>query len=199
MKSKATHFTDNSQLIHMLPAGAIPGDHSIEIFGDRKTKKTYFASNGVVQPFRKLSQQYKNKLFSMIMADPIAMEDLKNLPYNEALETYAYCMYGSLDHVPDITVTGVLGASENFICNKEGCNCQNWLSKQITYNNHVIKGRLLDVLLAYRKGREDAHVAEDLNIEIPTLNTYKKRLFGIFGVYSKTEMVILAIESGIIQ
>ena len=199
MQSKTTKNSEIMPVLHKIPAGAIPGDQSVELFGDRKEKKVYFISNGVTLDFKKLAQRYKNKLFTQLIADTVAHNDLKHLPYSVALERYAYCVYGSLDHMPDITVTGFMGRSENFICNQEGCNCQNWLSKQISYKGQIIKGRLLDVLLAYRKGREDAHVAEDLGIERPTLNTYKKQLFQIFGIYSKTELVVLAIEAGIIQ
>jgi DNA-binding CsgD family transcriptional regulator len=53
--------------------------------------------------------------------------------------------------------------------------------------------------LAYRKGHDDYNVSMNLGIKAPTLNNHKKRLFEIFNVFNKTEMVIKAIDAKIIQ
>lgn len=199
MQSETTKKMDDQQFIHQIPAGALPEDDAIELFGNRSTKKLFFMSNGLTDSFRLLSDTYKRKLWVMLRKDPVAWEDLKHLPYNEGLERFAYCVYGSLDHVADISSTGHLGRTDNFMCGLANCNCMNWHSKQITYKGKVVKGRMLDVLLAYRKGRDDKNAAADLGICIPTLNSHKKKLFEVFEVGNKTELVIAAITARIIQ
>ena len=199
MQSETTTNPENLQFIHKLSAGAIPTDESIEIFADREHRKVYFTSKGVTLEFKKLSQRYKNRLFEKLLADTVAYKDLAHLPDHEALEKYAYCVYGTIDHIPDISTTGLLGGSENFMCGNPDCNCKNWLSKEFSYKGKILKGRILDVLIAYRKGREDQHVCDELDITMPTLNSHKKKLFEIFEVFSKTELVVAAIEAQIIQ
>lgn len=187
------------KLIHKLPAGIMPTDASIEFFGDRATKKVFFMHRGQTYPIRELGARTRAKLLAQLMADPIARRDLGHLPQSEAIERYAFCLYGTLDHTPDVTHTGMLNGSDNFICGIESCNCLNWKSKQISYDGQVIKGRLLQVLLAYRKGKDDVNVAAELNIAAPTLNSHKKKLFEIFNVYNSKELIIAAIEAKIIQ
>lgn len=196
---KTTEKNDSIKVIHKIPAGIMPGDAATEFFGDRRTKKVFFMHNGRTLPFGKISQALKNRLLNQLMQDEVASKDLAHLPVSDALERYAYCLYGTLDHVPDVSKTGMLNGSDNFICGIPGCNCMNWRSKSIQYKGHVIKGKQLQVLLAYRKGHDDYNVADDLGMAMPTLNGHKKKLFELFGVYSKTELVIAAIEAKIIQ
>ena len=196
---KTTEKKDFSKVIHKIPAGIMPGDDDTVFFGHRNSMKVFFMHNGKTLPFREISAMVRGRILTQLMADDVAMKDLAHMTINDALERYTYCLYGTLDHVPDVTKTGMLNGSDNFICGISGCNCMNWKSKQIKFDGHVIKGRLLQVLLAYRKGRDDHNVALELGIKAPTLNNHKKRLFEIFGVYSKTEMVIKAIEAKIIQ
>lgn len=196
---KTTEKSETVKVIHKIPAGLMPGDTSTEFFGDRDTNKVFFMHNGKTLPFREIGIKVRSRLLAQLMQDEVARKDLAGLPLSEALERYTYCLYGTLDHVPDVTKTGLLNGSDNFICCIEGCNCMNWKSKSIQYEGHIIKGKQLQVLLAFRKGHDDYNVAHELGIAMPTLNNHKKRLFEIFGVYNKTEMVIKAIEHKIIQ
>jgi DNA-binding CsgD family transcriptional regulator len=196
---KATEKKDFSKVIHKIPAGIIPGDNGTEFFGDRRNMKVFFMHNGKTLPFREIGSRVRSRLLEQLMNDEVARKDLAHMPVNDALERYTYCLYGTLDHKPDVTKTGMLNGSDNFICGISGCNCMNWKSKQIQYDGQVIKGRLLQVLLAYRKGHDDYNVSMNLGIKAPTLNNHKKRLFEIFNVFNKTEMVIKAIDAKIIQ
>lgn len=197
--SKVIEIERPSKTIHRIPSGAMPGDLNIELFADRKNQKVFFMHNGKTFPFHELSARARGRLLQQLLSDEVAKKDLAHLGVNKALERFAYCVYGTLDHRPDIDHTGMINGSDNFICQISGCNCLNWQSKQITYNGQAIKGKLLEVLLAYRKGHDDINVADRLNIAAPTLNTHKKKLFQIFGVYSKSEMIVAAIEAKIIQ
>ena len=199
MMIKTTEKKDSSKVIHKIPAGIMPGDTDTEFFGDRNTLRVFFMHNGKTLPFREINARVRASLLEQLMRDEVAMAELSHMTINEALERYTYCLYGTLDHNPDVTRTGMLNGSDNFICGIEGCNCMNWRSKQIRYNGHVIKGRQLQVLLAFRKGHDDYNVSQELGIKAPTLNGHKKRLFEIFGVFNKTELVIKAIEAKIIQ
>ncbi|QQV89962.1 transcriptional regulator [Cellulophaga phage Ingeline_1] len=201
MQSEITKNTPSTPVTHIfnLPAGLLPNDNSTELFGDRKTGKVYFMTKGKTLAFRYLSKNIKEQLLKKLLADPVASEQLKALPFSVAIERFAYCLYGGLDHTPDINETGVIGLSENFQCLDKGCNCKNWHSKMITYKGHVLSGKKLEVLMAYRKGREASYVAAELGITEPTLNSHKKKLFTIFNVYSTSELVVAAIEAKIIQ
>lgn len=196
---KTTEKKKAPKVIHTIPAGIMPGDSDTEFFGDRSTLKVFFMSNGRTFPFSALNKKVRNRLLNQLLADEVAKKELAHLPVSKALERYTYCLYGTLDHNPDVSRTGMLNGSDNFICGIDGCNCMNWSSKQIQYDGHIIKGKLLQVLLAFRNGHDDYNVSQELGIAMPTLNGHKKKLFEIFNVYNKTEMVISAIEAKIIQ
>lgn len=199
MCNEITKNSTTPKKLHPIPAGIMPTDDNVELFADPKTQRVLFSQNGSTFDFARLSVRYKNKLLKKLLGDPIAKEDLKHHALSEALMRFAYCVYGNLDHQPDITATGLVGVSDSYICGIEGCNCQNWHSKRVFVNGKELKGKPLQVLLAYRNGREDRHVSEELNITASTLNTHKKALFELFGVHSKSELILAGIHQNILN
>lgn len=199
MRNEINESHPTQQMIFNIPAGTMPFDGRIEFFADRENRKVFFISNGITDEFRLLGKDLKNKVFLQMIQDNVAYNDLKHLPYEDALERYVFCVYGSMDHTADMNENGRLGRSDNFNCGIPACNCRNWKSKLWTINGHNLKGRMLDVLMAYRRGSDDKNVAAELGISMPTLNIHKRRLFEVFSVGNKTELVLAAIQTKIFQ
>ena len=196
---KTTENQKAHKVIHKIPAGLLPTDRSIELFGDRKTNKVFFMHNGKTLPFSELNTKTRDQLLAMLMNDKEAREDLKHLSLSEALEKFAFCVFGTLDHDADVDAHGNLGKSDNFICGKATCNCKRWQSKNITYDGAVIQGKLLKVLIEMANPGDDRQHADNLGIALSTLYTHKKKLFSLFNVYSTSELIVKAIDAKIIQ
>lgn len=188
----------NLKLIHRVPAGALPSDNSIELFTDRETKRLYFMQCGVTKPFRELPPHYKMQIMAQLLSDVKAMQDLRVLPVSEALEAYAFCLYGAMDSTPDFCKEGKLAANENFMCS-DNCRCVSWHTKTINYNGRAITGREIEVIRELRHDRKDLLTAYELGMAVPTLVTHKKHLFDKFDVHSTTALITKAIASKIIQ
>lgn len=188
----------NLKVIHRIPAGVLPEDSAIELFTDRATKKLYFIQCGVTKPFQKLPPHYKMQILEKLLNDPKAMRDLKSLPTSEAIEAYAFCLYGGMDSNPDFGKDGKIQASENFMCSDD-CRCVKWHSKTINYKGRAITGREIEVLQALKHDRKDLVTAFELGMAPPTLITHKQHLFKKFGVRSTTALVTKAIAEKIIQ
>ncbi|UOY07752.1 DNA-binding response regulator [Muricauda sp. SCSIO 64092] len=196
---KTTEKPKVHQVIHKIPAGLLPTDRSIELFGDRRTNRVFFMHNGKTLPFCELKNKAREQLLQLLMNDKVAMKDLKHLPINEALEQFAFCVFGTLDHEADVDADGNLGNSDNFMCGKATCNCKHWKSKNITFQGTAIKGKLLQVLTEMANPGDDRQHAENLGIALSTLYTHKKKLFSIFNVFNTSELIVKAIEAKIIQ
>lgn len=195
-------FTTNVALpqpfIHQLPAGIVQGDTSTEIFACRKTKQLFAVSNGQTITFSELSNKLKSQIFQKYLQDVKAMADLKHLPLNEALERFAYCVYGALDHEPDFDEHGKLKASDNFICSPD-CTCLTWSSKTISIDGNVLTAKEIKVVQLLASDKPDKQIADILNIAISTLDTHKSNLFQKFNVFSTKEMITKAITQKMIQ
>lgn len=131
MNDKSTNFVANQQhLIHQLPAGLLEGDKRTELFGCRKTKKVFVLSDGKTISFKKLPQPMKALLLKKMLSDEKAMQDLKHLSVEEALEKFTFCVFGSADSTPDFDENGNLKDGDNFICGNKNCKCYTWSSKK---------------------------------------------------------------------
>ena len=190
-------FNENP-LIHQLPSGILDGDRNTEMFGDRKTKRVFFISNGKTNPFSKLSAAKKAKLFNKLSEDDVATKDLKHLPLTEALEHFSFCLYGGLDSDPDFDEAGELKPSENFMCS-DNCKCLKWTSKSISIDENQLTPRELEVLNQLPGDTPNKVIAADLNITESTLNTHLSKLFVKFNVQSKAGLITKAIHSKIVQ
>lgn len=186
------------KVFHRLPAGIIPGDKSIELFANRKTRKVYFSFNGEIKPFSELPQNLLDQLIENLISDPVALRDLKDLPNDKMLEEYAFCLYGTLDSDSDYSITGKLKKAENFRCGAN-CKCLKWLTKKIEYNNKTLTPLKLNILDALATGKSDKEIADQFFIEQTTLNTHKKQLFNLFKVASTKELITEAIKAKILQ
>lgn len=189
---------NQNQVIHQIPAGLLISDKSTEVFGDRNTKKVYALSEGKTIPFSELHPVKRALIFEKLLDDEVAIADLKNLSQTEAIEQYAFCMYGAADHIPDFDSKGNLKPAENFICSTN-CRCLKWKSKCISINGNRLTPRQLEIVTLFASDLPDKQIANKLHITESTLDTHKHNLFEKFGVNSKTGLITKAISNKIIQ
>jgi len=190
-------FTTNS-LIHQIPAGLMIGDTSTELFGCRETKQVFALSNGQTIKFEELNPTKRALIFEKLLSDEAAIEDLKNLSQSEAIERFAFCVYGAADHEPDFDCNGNLKQADNFICSNN-CQCLKWQSKNISIDGNKLTPRELEIVTLLASDKPDKQIADELEITESTLNTHKKHLFEKFNVYSKSGLITKAISNKIIQ
>lgn len=180
-----------------ITAGLLPEDNSTELFANRETRKVLFLKNGKVNHFKNLPPIIKKKLQTSLLADKKAMKDLSGLTWSEALEEYAFCLFGTLDNKPDF-IMGEAKQTENFRCG-EDCRCLNWMSKRITYQGKYLTRREIQILDKLKSGDPDKRIAADLGIAQPTLNNQKKTLMLKLGAQNKAQLVYNSFKENIIE
>ena len=190
-------FTTNS-LIHQIPAGLMIGDTSTELFGCRETKRVFVLSNGQTIKFEELHPTKRALIFEKLLSDEVAIQDLKDLPQSEAIERFAFCVYGAADHEPDFDCNGNLKQADNFICSNN-CQCLKWESKNISIEGNKLTPREIEIVTLLASDQPDKQIDDELGITESTLNTHKKHLFEKFNVYSKSGLITKAISNKIIQ
>ncbi|WP_417365620.1 helix-turn-helix transcriptional regulator [Flavobacterium beibuense] len=181
-----------------LPAGIIPGDYATELFGIRETRKVFAVSNGNTIPFSNINPVLKAKIFQLMLSDDKAMEDLASITHDEALEEFAFCLYGAADNQPDFTDSGEVGKPENFICGTN-CRCMAWNSKRITINGNALTPRQVEITKLLAGDTPDKKIAADLNISCSTLDGHKRLMYKKAGVQSRAGYVNRAINEHIVQ
>ena len=174
------------------------GDTSTELFGCRETKRVYALSNGQTIKFEELHPSKRALIFEKLLSDEAAIADLKNLPQAEAIEQFAFCVYGAADHEPDFDSNGNLKQADNFICSNN-CKCLKWESKNISIHGNRLTPREIEIVTLLASDKPDKQIADELEITESTLNTHKKHLFEKFNVYSKSGLITKAITNKIIQ
>lgn len=194
MESKSTIKNQ----IHQIPAGLLPGDKRTEIFGDRKTKKVFFVSNGETFQFKDIEPLKKAQIFEQLLNDDLAFEDLKHLQPEEATERFAFCIYGAADHIADFNENGQLNKADNFICSNN-CKCLRWKSKSITIDGIPLTRREIQIVNLMASDLPDKQIALKLKISKSTLDTHKRNLFEKASVQSKSGLITKAINQKIIQ
>ncbi len=192
------NFNDNQQLIHRLPAGQFPGDHRTELIGCRETKAVFVLSNGKTVAFKELNPVKKALIFEKLLQDDAAMNDLKHLSQESALEQFSFCIFGAADSEPDFCESGKLKKAENFICS-DNCQCLKWPSKQITIEGQAITSRQLEIIQLMASDLADKQIADKLGITESTLDSHKTKIFEKAGVFSKSGLITKAIDQKIIQ
>lgn len=186
------------QTIRMTPAGLLPSDESVEIFADRKEKKAFFISKGRSLSIDELPNDFKRSLLQKMLRDKPAMKEIGHLGYSEAIKRYAFCLYGSLDHVPDFH-EGELSDAENFRCGKN-CTCLKWKFKSITtINGRKITPRQLEIIELLRAGLPGKQIADRLNIELATLNNHKQAIMLKLDAHCTADIINKSIEQNIIN
>lgn len=190
-------FTTNP-LIHQIPAGIMIGDTRTEMFGCRETKRVFALSNGKTITFEELNPTKRALIFEKLLSDEAAVQDLKELTQSEAIEHFAFCIYGAADHEPDFCEDGKLKDADNFICSN-ACKCLKWSSKNITIDGNKLTPREIEIVTLLASDKPDKQIADELEITESTLNTHKKNLFEKFNVYSKSGLITKAITNKIIQ
>jgi DNA-binding NarL/FixJ family response regulator len=138
------------------------------------------------------------QIFEKLLDDPIAMQDLKQLSQPEAIEKFAFCIYGAADDNPDFNEVGDLKAAENFSCSSN-CQCLKWFSKKITIKGNRITPRELEIVTLLATDKSDKMIADELGISVSTLDTHKNNLFDKAQVYSKAGLIVAAIHEKIVQ
>ncbi|MBB3123766.1 DNA-binding CsgD family transcriptional regulator [Mesoflavibacter sabulilitoris] len=194
MKDKSTTLNR----IHQLPAGVMPGDKSTELFGCIQTRKVYILHNGTNKPFNDLPQNIKKQIVDQYLKDDVAQKDLAHLKTKEALEQFAFCIYGAADSTPDFSETGEFISDDNFMCSNN-CHCLKWKTKNITVDGNILTMRQIQIVQLLATDLPDKIIAHELNITESTLNTHKAKLFEKFNVQSKNGLIRKAINQKIIQ
>ena len=197
MKDKCNTKKQDSQ-VHTLPAGLIPGDHRTELFGIRETRKVFALSNGRTIPFAQINPAQKAEIFELMLKDPIALNDLRNMDHDAALEEFAFCMYGDADNTPDFLPSGAAGPSENFRCSAN-CRCLAWKSKCIMLNGNKLTPHQVKISQELASDKPDKAIAANLNIAHSTLKVHKQNLFNVAGVASRGGFVRKAMKHKVIQ
>ncbi len=183
---------------HQLPAGLMIGDLRTELFGDLKTKKVFVLHNGETKPFNQLAPHLKKLLVDQYVKDQQALKDLDHLPTAEALEQFAFCVYGAADATPDFSEDGISLSDDNFMCGND-CKCLKWASKNISVDGQNLTVRQIEIIKLLASDYPDKQIAHQLNITQSTLDSHKTKLFRVFDVYSKTGLITKAINQKIIQ
>jgi len=194
MYDKSTTKTD----AHQIPAGLLVGDKRTEIFGCKETKRTFFLTNGKTASFKELPASMKAQLFAELLNDDVAIEDLKSLTQEEAIEKFAFCNYGAAGHEADFCENGELKKTDNFICSNN-CTCLKWKSKRITIDGMPLTSRELQIITLMASDLADKQIADQLGITESTLNTHKSHLFEKASVHSKSGLISKAFHQKIIQ
>lgn len=194
----SNNVAEMQQSIHRLPAGILKGDVSTEIFGNIETRKVYALSNGNSIPFQELNPVMRAQVFERLLNDPKAMEDLKHLSQEEAIEAFAFCVFGAADSNPDFSVNGKLKEAENFICS-ENCKCLKWNSKIIKINGNPLTLREIEIIKLLATDKTDKMISDELGICLSTLDSHKKNIFEKAGVFSKNGLIVRAIDENIIR
>ncbi|MGL5276391.1 helix-turn-helix domain-containing protein [Myroides sp.] len=169
--------------------GLLPGDNNIEIFSDKENRVAYFIQNGRTRVIEKLPQEIKSKLYTMLANDPIAIEDLKEYKFHEALNEYVICMFGKLDNTPDI-INGEIQLAEESC--EPGCRCQKWQSKITGIDKYGLTDKEKEILRYLVKGKADKAIAIKLNISPNTVSTHKMNVFRKLNVHSRSELQTLS-------
>lgn len=189
---------NNNSLIHQLPAGLIKGDTRTELFGCRDTKKVFAVSNGETKSFNEISPAMKASIFEQMLNDDVAMNDLRHLPHDEALEQYAFCLFGDANHEPDFCEKGNIQKADNFMCS-DNCKCLNWKSKNITVDDKPLTNYQIRIVKMMATDLPDKSIATYLNISQSTLDYHKSKIFEKFNVESSKGLIRKAIAEKIIQ
>lgn len=177
-------------------AGLLPGDYGVELFSVRETRKVFALSNGNNIPFANINRALRARIFELLLADPRAMEDLRHLEPDDALEEFAFCMYGQADGQADFAPDGTPGPAENFMCSAN-CRCLKWTSKSIAIHGTPLTPRQIEVAKMLATDLPDKAIADALNITQSTLNTHKANLFDIGAVKSRTGFAVVVINHNI--
>lgn len=184
--------------VFKLPAGIIPGDYATELFGVRETRKVFAICNGATVPFGSINPELKARIFDKMLKDDAAMADLQGLSYEEALEEYAFCLYGLADEAPDFSACGSPGPAENFRCGGN-CRCMKWASKQITINGQQLTPREVEVTEMLNSDMPDKQIADLLKISPNTLTQHKRNLYDKAGVKSRPGLIEKAFTHRVIR
>jgi DNA-binding CsgD family transcriptional regulator len=137
------------------------------------------------------------QIFTKLLDDPKAMEDLKHLNQDQAIEQFAFCIYGDADNNPDFCPDGQLKQPDNFICGNN-CQCLKWESKKIKINGNRLTIREIEIPQQLATDKSDKMIADELGISQSTLDTHKSHLFEKAGVYSKAGLIVAAIDKKIV-
>jgi DNA-binding CsgD family transcriptional regulator len=133
-----------------LPSGMLPSDKSIEFFADpERFGKLYWMSQGVIHKFKELPLSVMDDLRDELACDIRALKGLRLMGIHtedDMLEQYNYCNRGSLDAVPDISVTGK--KSKEFVdCGRHGhCPGENKVCSPLCINGEHITHREFECL-----------------------------------------------------
>ena len=193
-----TNVGKHQHLIHRIPAGMMHDDDSTELFACRTSKKMFAISKGTTIPFNQLEPLKRGQIFERLLSDSVAMNDLKHLNQKQAVEQFAFCVFGAADSEADFCKNGDLKEADNFICSNN-CMCLKWSSKKITVDGMQLTSRQFEIAQLLASDFCDKQIADKLQITLSTLDTHKKILFEKCKVNSKTALVMKLIEQKIIQ
>lgn len=189
------HFENR---LHRLTAGLLPEDGSIELFGQLKTRKVFFLRNGKTSYFAQLPEKIKRKIEKRLLADKVAREDLSGMAWKDALEEYAFCLFGTADGEPDFFNGKRAQKTENFRCG-DNCRCLKWVSKKLNYEGDPLTQREIQILDRLKTGDPDKRIADDLGIAMSTLDKQKKGLMLKLGAPNKANVVYRALKKRLID
>ena len=196
MQNKSTL---SNELPQYLVAGLnLRNPDDVEFFGIKKSKTVQFLRAGQVHYFGQLPPKYYVLLLNKFYQDRPAIEYFSQfeLKTTRKVELYTYYLYGSLDHKADI-IAGVLQPSENFR-DSAFCPSLHFNGKDITIDGQRLTLRDLTIIDMSARGCTDYEIADALKIAIPSLNSYKSKLFFKTGTSCKLDLVSKSYQNQIL-
>lgn len=179
-----------------LPAGLT--DRNVEFF--QKDDKLYGLRNGKVKHFDDLPPTIIQIIGEELHKDPIAQKHLvkwqhsikENWSYAHTLQQYAKCKWGGFDCKPDL-LNGKAMEGEYWDCGlRDTCPHQGKICKQFKVKHGHLTWREIEVLKLIHAGMQDKEIADELNLSVQTIPSFKKNIQEKTECRSKTEMAVFA-------
>jgi len=185
-----------------LPAGLIPNDFNVELFGvPGKTGKLFFTRNGQTEAFEHLPAMLKCHLSLELRNDAKAIQSLRKMGVAEAnmLEHYNWCNRSNLDGIADIRTNGKL-TYEFVNCPRRGrCIGEGKVCKPLMVNGEKITHREREALDLLFSAKKDKEIQEDMGFTSPaSVKSLMVRLRDKFDVTSRSELLLKARQIGIL-
>lgn len=196
MQSKSTTSSQFPQ--HIVAGLNLQNPNDIEFFGIKKNKTVQFLQSGQVHYFGELAPKYYVLLLNKLYADRPALDYFRQFDINTTrkVELYTYYLYGSLDHTPDI-INGILQPSENFR-DSAFCPSLHFSGKDITIDGQRLTLRDLTIIDMSARECTDYEIADALKIALPSLNSYKAKLFLKTRTQTKLGLVTKSFQNQIL-
>lgn len=181
-----------------IPSGLL--DSNVELFSHQGEPMA--THEGKVKFLFDLPLDFINAIEADLKANPTAEIALELAGYESRaskIKKYTVCRFGNFDNAPDFK-DGELVNSEYYNCGHRGtCPMEGVVCGNLWVNGRVISPFEIRIIQELATEKTLPVVAESLSISINTLETRKKIVFEKLKVLSRTRLIAVAYEKGIIK